>query len=239
MQETEKKNFDIWVYIWEKRLNFAFIFSVIALILSGYNTYKINEGGYVPTQAGAVANNFEKPEKILKELPKNVQVLGNPNAKLTIVEFADFQCPFCGKFHKEVFPSIKKNYIDTGKVKFIYLDFAFLGQESLDTSEAAKCSTEQGKFWEYHDEIYKNQGGENQGSFNKTVLQKFATNIGLNMSQFNECIADTRYDKAIADEQALGKKYGINGTPGFLIGEQRISGVSNVQNFQQVIDSQL
>ncbi len=239
MEETQKKTFDIWVYMWEKRLNFAFVFSVLALVLSGYNTYTISNGVTVPSNAQGAVATAEKPEKILKELPKTAPVLGNSNAKLTIVEFADFQCPFCGRFQSQVFPTIKSKYIDTGKVKFIYLDFAFLGQESLDTAEAAKCAQEQGKFWEYHDEIYKNQKGENQGAFNPVVLKKFATNIGLNITQFSECIADTRYDKAIAEEEALGKKYGINGTPGFLIGKQKINGAGNVENFQQVIDSQL
>jgi len=239
MEETEKKEFDIWVYIWKNRSIAAFMFSIVALGLSGYNTYQIGGGVAVPSNAQGAMANVEKPEKILKELPKGAPVLGNPNAKLTIVEFADFQCPFCGKFHKEVYPTIKSKYIDTGKVKFVYLDFAFLGQESLDASEASRCAGEQGKFWEYHDEIYNNQKSENQGAFNSTVLKKFATNVGLDMARFNECTADTRYDKSIADEQLLAKKYGVNGTPGFLIGKQTVKGAGNIENFLQVIDSQL
>jgi protein-disulfide isomerase len=239
MEETEKKGFDVWVYLWERKTSFAFIFSLIALVLSGYNTYKLTGTLAQPSVPGAVANNFEKPEKILKDLPKGVPVLGNPSAKLTIVEFADFQCPFCGKFHKEVFPAIKAKYIDTGKVKFVYMDYAFLGQESLDTAEAAKCANEQGRFWEYHDEIYNNQKGENKGVFNQAVLKGFAQKLALNMDDFNRCVSDTRYDKAISDEMILGSKYGISGTPGFLIGKQMVKGASNLASFEQVINSQL
>lgn len=239
MEETTKKGFDVWVYVWEKRINFAFLFSVAALILSGYNTYKLTTISAQPSVPGAVANNFEKPEKIVKDLPKGYPVLGDPNAKLTIVEFADFQCPFCGKFFKEVYPTIKSKYIDTGKIKFVYMDYAFLGQESKDAAEAAKCAAEQGKFWEYHDEIYNNQKGENQGTFNTTALRGFAQKLGLDLAKFNQCVADTKYDKSIEDEMVLGSKYGISGTPGFLIGKKVIRGASGVATFEQVIDSQL
>ena len=238
MQETEKKEFNIWDYIWKNRVNLAFLFSLVALVLSGYNTYRINSGTVAALGVpGAVVG--EKPEKILKELPKNAPVLGNPNAKLTIVEFADFQCPFCGKFHNSVFPSIKSEYIDTGKVKIVYLDYAFLGQESLDAAEAAKCAAEQGKFWEYHNQIYTNQRGENQNAFNTTVLRGFATNTGLDLAQFDLCVSQNKYDTLISEELSLGKKYGVTGTPAFLIGKQVIKGSSNIETFRSVIDAEL
>ncbi len=239
MEETEKKGFDVWAYIWQRRLNFAFVFSAIALLLSGYNTYKLTNTTIQPSVPGVVANNFEKPENILKDIPKGIPVLGNPNAKLTIVEFADFQCPYCAKFHKEVFPAIKAKYIDTGKVKFIYMDYAFLGQESLDAAEAAKCANEQGKFWEYHNEIYNSQTGQSRGVFNSDVFKGFAQKIGLNVTQFTECTLGSKYDKTISEELALGSKYGISGTPGFLIGKQMVKGSSSVTAFEQAIDSQL
>src|SRR3990167_3005650 len=102
---------------------------------------------------------------IAGELPKVSSedfVLGDQNAPVTIIEYGDYQCPFCGKFFKETEPTLRENYIKTGKVKFVYRDFAFLGQESLWAANAAQCAGEQGKFWEYHDYLYGNQNGENK-----------------------------------------------------------------------------
>ena len=210
--------------------------SIVALGIGVFNTYQIKNNTQIATAGGTTG---ESPEKIIGELPKNTPVMGNPNAKLTVVEFGDFQCPYCGQFHKDVLPALKQEYIDTGKVKFAYIDFAFLGQESRDAAEAAKCAGEQNKFWEYYDELYNNQKGENLGAFNADNLKKFASDINLNAEQFNSCVLANKYNKQIADELSLGKKFGINGTPGFLIGKQSIKGAPPVAAFEQVINSQL
>ena len=91
--------------------------------------------------------------------------LGNPEAPVTIVEFGDFQCPFCGKFFRESEPQIIERYVKTGKAKLVYRDYAFLGPESEDAAVAAGCAGEQGKFWEFHDYLYNHQRGENGGAF--------------------------------------------------------------------------
>jgi protein-disulfide isomerase len=213
----------------------ALVIAILALVISTFNTYQLKNSRVV---AGAEPQG-EAPEKILKELPENAVVLGNPEAELAIVEFADYQCPFCGRFFKEVYPTLKTKYIDTGKVKFIYLDFAFLGPESRDAARAAKCASEQNKFWEYHDELYNNQNGENQGAFSPANLRKFAGAVSLNQEAFDSCMADTRYDKAIEDETTLGRKYGVAGTPSFLIGRQLIRGAVPLSQLEAVIESEL
>ncbi|MEK7647106.1 MAG: thioredoxin domain-containing protein, partial [Patescibacteria group bacterium] len=102
--------------------------------------------------------------KILRQRDSDV-VLGNPEAPVTVVEYSDFQCPFCGRFFHTTLSEFKENYIKTGQAKFIYRDFAFLGQESIDAAAAAKCAGDQGKFWDYHDYLFSHQSGENQGNF--------------------------------------------------------------------------
>ncbi len=215
----------------------ALVLSIVAIVLSLFNAYEIKHRPVVAGDPNAAV--YESAEKILKELPENVPFLGNPDAKVVVIEFGDYQCPFCGRFFKETFPTLKNKYIDTGKVKFVYMDFAFLGQESNDASEAAKCAAEQNKFWEYHDMLFSNQKGENEGAFNPIALRGLASKVGLDLAVFDSCVADTRYDKAIQDESALGRKYGVNGTPNFLIGKQLIKGASSVVQFEQVIESQL
>jgi protein-disulfide isomerase len=209
---------------------------VVAFAALGVSLFN---GSQVKNNGGNAATTFEKPEKIYKELPKDAPFLGNPDAKMTIVEFGDFQCPYCGRFFNQFLPILKKDYIDTGKIKFVYMDYAFLGQESKDAAEAAKCAAEQGKFWEYHDQLYKNQKGENIGAFNPTKLKQFASNINLDANSFDICIAAEKYEKAIEDELNLGKKYGVRGTPNFIIGKQLKTGTGTTESFKQIIDAEL
>jgi protein-disulfide isomerase len=98
-------------------------------------------------------------------------VLGNANAKVTIVEFADFQCPFCAQFYKQTEPSIINDYVKSGKAKFAFQNYAFLGQESNTAAEGAYCANDQGKFWSYHNFMYDHQAQENSGQFTKTNLE--------------------------------------------------------------------
>ncbi len=104
---------------------------------------------------------------------------GGVNTKVTVIEYADFQCPFCGKFFKETEETLLNSYIESGQISFVYRDFAFLGPESTRASEAARCAAEQGKFWEYHDYLFNHQKGENQGAFSDLYLKSFAGELKL------------------------------------------------------------
>jgi protein-disulfide isomerase len=106
-------------------------------------------------------------------------VLGDPNAKMTIILYEDFQCPFCGRFFSDAEKTIRNTYVKDGSVKLVYRDFPFLGSESYKAAEAARCAAEQGKFWEYHDYLYSHQMGENQGAFSDTNLKSFAGTLKL------------------------------------------------------------
>lgn len=163
-------------------------------------------------------------------------VLGNKNAKVTVIEFADFQCPFCERYFKDAEAGIRKNYVDTGKVKFAFRHYAFLGQESTWAAQASECANEQGKFWEYHDYLYNNQGQENSGAFSKDKLKSFAQTLGLNTSQFNSCLDSDKYAKQVADDQKAGQDAGVNGTPATFINGQLISGAQPYSAFQSAID---
>lgn len=104
---------------------------------------------------------------------------GKPDAPVKLVEFADYQCPYCGMFKNQIESRLKLEYIDTGKASFDFRDFAFLGRESFDAALAARCAGGQGKFWPYHDKIFENQNGENQGVFSLENLKRFAIDLGL------------------------------------------------------------
>jgi protein-disulfide isomerase len=134
-------------------------------------------------------------------LGPDVPRLGDPNAPVTIVEYADFQCPFCEKVFQSVLPQIKTKYIASGKANFVFQDFAFLGPESTRAAEAAKCAGAQGKFWDYHDTLYQSQNGENQGAFADPKLKGFAKTLGLDITQFNTCLTTKKYDTGDKNKQ--------------------------------------
>ena len=152
------------------------------------------------------------------------QVLGDANAKITLVVYEDFQCPFCERFFKETEQQVRDNYIDNSNIQLVYRDFAFLGPESIKAAEAARCAGDQGKFWEYHDYLYNHQNGENRGAFSDPNLKSFAKILGLNESTFNQCLDSGKYTKAVNDSADVGKAAGVTGTPkGFLITKKDIS----------------
>jgi protein-disulfide isomerase len=156
-------------------------------------------------------------------LSKDDRVLGDSGAKVTLVEYADFQCPFCGKFQKEVVSTIGDSYVKDGRVQLVYRDYAFLGPESTRAAEAARCAGDQNKFWEYHDYLFSHQNGENQGAFSDPNLKSFAKALGLNETSFNSCLDSSKYAKAVSDSTAEGNTAGVNGTPkGFILVQGKV-----------------
>ena len=162
--------------------------------------------------------------------------LGDANAPVTIVEFSDFQCPFCGRFFTETLPLIKQNYIDTGKAKFVYRDFPLssIHPEATPAAEAAECADEQGKFWEFHDKIFMNQE-----VLGKEFYILAAGDLGLNIGQFIQCINTRRYQSEVQADFNYGSGLGITGTPTIFINGRMIVGAQPYAVFQQAIEAEL
>ena len=160
--------------------------------------------------------------------------LGNPQAKITLFLYEDFQCPYCGKFFSEVETNIRDTYVKSGDVQLVYRDFPFLGtfvkpyieanDESIHSAEAARCAEDQGKFWEYHDYLLGHQNGENQGNFSTPHLKSFAKSLGLDTAVFGKCIDSGKYTQAITDSKNEASVAGVTGTPrGFIVTQKDIS----------------
>jgi protein-disulfide isomerase len=164
--------------------------------------------------------------------------LGDPNAPVTVYEYADFQCPACGVFARQHKPRIEEDYIQTGKVRLIFKNFAFLGQESLWAAEAAYCAAEQGGFWAYHDKLFANQRGENRGAFSKANLVRFARELRLKEEDFKTCLDSERYKQKVQDEAREGQEHGVNSTPSFIINGQIVRGV-NYLGLRELIERNL
>lgn len=192
-------------------------------------------------QSQSSGNNSEGPSAVDPNVfaVREANVLGDPNAKVTIVEYADFQCPFCGRHHTAVSPGIIETYVNTGKVRMIYKHLAFLGPESVYAAVASECAADQGKFWEYHDYLFEHQNGENQGAFNKDKLIEFGKTLELDMTRFEPCVTN---DETIARVQAdteEAAKFNVGSTPTFFVNGQPLVGLKSPAEFQAVIESAL
>ena len=201
----------------------------------------------VDNNSGTVANS-------LAPVGKDDRVLGNSNAKLALIMYEDFQCPYCGAISgfmpnnaplmlalrgqdpnwTPFTPEIINNYVKNGDVLFVYRDFAFLGSESTRAAEAARCAEDQGKFWEYHDLIFEKQAG-----LSITSLKQWAGELGLNENDFNKCLDSGKYTNEVNKDASDAQRAGGQGTPYFIVGNQPVSGAQPFAAFQAAIESQL
>lgn len=144
-------------------------------------------------------------------------ILGNSNAPITILEWGDYQCTFCYKFHQNTLDVINEDFIKTGKVKLVFKDFPLNGPDSFLAAQAAYCAQDQEKYWQYHDELYKNWGGERTGWITRNSLEKFANTVNLNLEEFNKCLDGKKYEQKVTSLHEFGKEIGIDATPSFLV----------------------
>lgn len=167
-------------------------------------------------------------------------IKGNKDAKVTIVEFADFRCPFCERFFKDAGTSLMKDYVDSGKVKYAFRNYAFLGQQSVWAAQASECANEQGKFWEFHDWLYDNQAPESDlGYYSKDNLIEYAGNVGVDTNQFASCLNSDKFAKQVQEDLSEGQKAGVSGTPTLFVNGIPIVGAQPYSAFKTVIDQEL
>ncbi len=170
--------------------------------------------------------------------PKNLidddTILGNKNSKVTIIEFSDYQCPFCRKAYKEIMPLVKENYVKTNKAKLIFRDFPLtrLHPSALIAALAAECADDQNKFWEMHDKIFDEQNKKGSGtvSFGPEDLKKWSNEIGINNEDFNSCLDSEKYIDEVKNDLVQGTAFGISGTPTYFIFTDSIEKKDEIKN---------
>lgn len=163
-------------------------------------------------------------------------ILGSATAPVTIIEFSDFQCSFCKKFWAATLPKLKEAYIDKGKVRFLYRHFAILGKHSEQAAVASECAAEAGKFWEYHDQLFKHQGVL---AFTEAKLEQYADAIGLNARTFGTCLKTRKYQGKVERETAAAVGLGGRGTPFFIVNQRFLVGAQPYVVFQKTIEEEL
>ena len=186
------------------------------------------------------------PKKITIDtfLSNGSPILGDPNAPITLVEFGDYQCHYCNVFFQSIEKDILKNYVDTGKVKIIFKDYNIIGEDSVIASQGAHCANDQGLFWEYHDILYSNWTGENNGWASPENLAIFAQQIGLNMNKWSECMKKGSHSQIILKSNDDARALELTGTPAFFIinSEGKVSklfGAQPFEVFKKIFDNKL
>lgn len=173
---------------------------------------------------------------------------GDPNAPITIIEFSDYECPFCGKFYTDTLPLIEENYINTGKVNFVYRDFPIqsIHPNAVHTAMAAECADDQEMFWPYHDMIFENKSTweKQRGQSLVSELVQYADVLGLDTEEFTTCLESNKHLDEVRNDLQDGQSYGISGTPGFFIGNDnsgyiKVSGAKPYQTFAEILEGML
>ena len=173
-------------------------------------------------------------------------ILGNANATVTLIEYGDYQCPYCVQFFSETQPQILQNYVNTGKVRVVFRDFAFLGAESTAAANAAQCAEDQNKLWAYHDALYNakladdnNGGSEDDGFYTTAEFLKLAQRVGLNLPTFTSCINNSTDANIVAQEKGAAANAGVNSTPSFIVNGTMVTGAQPYSVFQAALDAAL
>jgi len=164
---------------------------------------------------------------------------GDEDAPVTIIEFSDFQCPYCERWTNEAGAQIEDQYIEQGLVRIGYWHFAILGDQSVLAAEASECAAEQGAFWSYHDYLYQPQIGSQGTALTKDNLKQFAADLGLDTASFNECLDTGQFTQYVQGQRGVAQQIGVSSTPTFLVNGEPVVGAQPFQNFEAVIEQEL
>lgn len=188
-----------------------------------------------PTQPTPAPTPQGVDEARMQELLENAVVKGDTDAPVTIVEYSDFECPFCARFYSSTLGQIESNFVETGQVKLAYKHFPLsFHPNAQKAGEAFECANDQGKAWEMHDKLFESgvEGGV-------TTFQQYASDLGLDTEAFNECLSSGKYADKVSSDAQEAQSVGVRGTPGFLINGQLVSGAQPYQVFEQAINQAL
>lgn len=186
-------------------------------------------------RGGAFADQPLQRGEILALLAKG-SAKGSEKAPVTIIEFSDFQCTFCWRFWKQTLPRLEEEYIQPGKVRFVYRHLAILGPQSVAAAQASECAAEQGKFWEYHDTLFASKGFL---SLADPRLKQYARDLRLDGKAFDRCLDGGKYAKRVKGETGIGIRLGATGTPTFFINGRMLIGAHPFETFQKIIEEEL
>jgi protein-disulfide isomerase len=220
----------------QQRILTALIITVLALVVVGVIVYPSLKEALTPAGEIVTITPYPHPQA-------DGTAMGDPNAPVKIVNYSDFQCPFCARFATQTEALIVQEYIATGKVYYRFVPYGpggnYIGTESKDAATAAYCADAQGKFWDYHDILFANHTGENVGDYTQKRLVAFAESLGLDLTQFEACLKSGDFEDKLQAGIDEGKLADIKGTPAFLINGELLTGAQPYEVFKEKIDAAL
>jgi protein-disulfide isomerase len=193
----------------------------------------------VRTDAPAPVPSDDPLLAVTRREPGDPQALGAVDAPVVIVEYSDFQCPFCGRFARETAPVLEREYVDKGLVRIEWRDFPYLGPESTLAAQAGRAAAAQDRFWQFHDAMYADQPAPNSGRITEDHLVGVARKVGLDPDRFRRDLASESMAAAVQDDFTEGQSIGVTGTPAFLVNGRPVMGAQPVEVFRQLIDQGL
>ena len=219
---------------------------IAALMISGSLIYAA-KGSRPAGSAAIVPSGQQAPIALTSQAslpPVGVRdvILGDANAPVTVIEYGDYQCPFCGRFFEQVEPQLRDQYIRTGKAKMVYRNFQFLGQESIAAGAAAECAKDQSKFWPFHDALYTAEikdGQENSGNLTRDLFVKLAGSVGMDVPQFTSCYDSNKYAAQVQKDKDAATAVGVNSTPTTYIDGKMVQGAQPFTAFATIIEEEL
>ncbi len=197
---------------------FYWVIAAVAIVGIGIVGYSVGSKAMSPTVSAPIVLQGIDDTKLLEMA--NPRVKGDPNAPITIMEFADFQCPACGGFFAEVTPQIEAEFINTGKAKFLFYDFPLVQvhPNAFLAARAARCADDQGQFWPFHDTLYRTQGRWSTLQNPAGDFEDYAEQLGLDTGDFTDCLRSDRHADVISASLELGTKLQLPGTPTIMVG---------------------
>jgi protein-disulfide isomerase len=177
--------------------------------------------------------------QLARRRPGDPLAKGKLHAPVVIVEWEEFQCPFCGRYSRQTEPKLIKKYVKTGKVRIEWHDYPYLGPQSTTAAHAGRAAAAQGNFWKYHDWLFHHQKPVNSGKLTKNYLVRVAGKLGMNTQKFRRDMASKKVARAVEKDKQEALHLGITGTPAFLIGTEPTIGAQPTHSFEQIIDKQL
>lgn len=189
--------------------------------------------------AAATSQQHSALANLARRQPHDPLAMGKVDAPVVMVEWAEFQCPFCGQFARNTQPALVQKYVDSGKLRIEWRDYPYLGPESTTAAHAGRAAAAQHKFWAYHDALFNRQQPVNSGALTEDYLVHLAGTLGMDTGKFRQDMASPQVAQAVQRDRQEAISLGITGTPAFVIGDQPIIGSMSTDTFQRVIDKQL
>ncbi len=196
---------------------------------------------YVPREAAAQPTAVPQPSGPVNVPIEGAYSIGDPDAPVVMVEYTDFQCPFCSRHFQQTFPQIKANFIDTGLVRYVFKDFPLtsIHPQAVGAAVAARCAGDQGAYAAMHDALFTAQSQWSNQSNTAELFAGYASQLGLDTAVFTECLNSNQYESAIQADLQEGSSFGVRGTPAFFINGNFVSGAQPYSVFEQAINSLL